>query len=72
MMFYCREGIIRLLFYFLKLDYFTFSNLIISLSPGLKSEIRKYWNTKNILRPGGEEKEFHPAGHVETKHFLDK
>jgi len=44
--------------------------IIFSLSPGLKSEIRKYWNTKKILRPGDEEKELHPAGHAEIKHFL--
>jgi len=40
MMFYCRQGIIGL--------FFIFSDLIISLSPGLKSEVRKYWNTKNF------------------------
>jgi len=38
-------------------------------SPPWKSEIRKYWNTKKILRPGDEEKEFNPAGHAEIKHF---
>jgi len=41
--------------------YFTFSNLIISLYPGLKSEIRKYWSTKKNVAAGGRRKRISPG-----------
>jgi len=49
-MFYCRQGIIGL--------FFIFSDLIISLSPGLKSEVRKYWNTKKFCGQVTKKKNF--------------